>query len=206
MDITLNSVWKTTDTDALKTGLYRILDMNGDIDTVILFELEDNRASKPFFFSLQRFHLLVKTRVVVRSTFALPLYMLVDEDSLNQKSKSRRDENYKLIQLLIQNGNFLYDFTSSKRSQLLTRYAAEAGVNPRHLRLLLARYWRYGQNSYALLPAYSCSGAPGKERNPYTIPLGKKKKNRVLPMQRASTYILKSADKKILSGRLKNTI
>lgn len=203
MDITLNSVWKTTDTDALRTGLYRILYMNGDIDTVILFELEDNRASKPFFFSLQRFHLLVKTRVVVRSTFALPLYMQVDEDSLNQKSKSRRDENYRLIQPLIQNVNFVYDFTSSKRSPLLTRYAAEVGVNPRHLRLLLARYWRYGQNSYALLPAYSCSGAPGKERNPDTIPLGKKKKNRVLPMQRASTYILKSDDKKNIIRTLK---
>lgn len=203
MEITLNSVWRTNDTDVLKTGLYRILGMNGDTDTIILFELQDNRANKPFFFSLRRFILLVKTRIVVRTTYALPLYMLVDEDSLDQKSKNKRDENYSLILPLIQDGNFLYDFTSSLRSPILTRHASDAGVNPRHLRLLLARYWRYGQNIYALLPAYSRSGAPGKERNPDTIPLGKKKKNRVLPMQRASTYILKSEDKKNIIRTIK---
>ncbi len=203
MEITLNSVWKTNDTNVLKTGLYRILGINSDTDTIILFELHDNRANKPFFFSLRRFILLVKTRIVIRTTYALPLYMLVDEDSLDQKSKNKRDENYNLILPLIQDGNFLYDFTSSLRSPILTRHASDAGVNPQHLRLLLARYWRYGQNIYALLPAYSRSGAPGKERNPDTIPLGKKKKNRVLPMQRASTYILKSEDKKNIIRTIK---
>ncbi|HGH4678083.1 TPA: transposase [Enterobacter bugandensis] len=203
MEITLNSVWKTNDTDVLKTGLYRILGIYSDTDTIILFELQDNRANKPFFFSLRRFILLVKTRIVIRTTYALPLYMLVDEDSLDQKSKNKRDENYNLILPIIQDGNFLYDFTSSLRSPILTRHASDAGVNPQHLRLLLARYWRYGQNIYALLPAYSRSGAPGKERNPDTIPLGKKKKNRVLPMQRASTYILKSEDKKNIIRTIK---
>lgn len=203
MEITLNSVWTTNDTDVLKTGLYRILGIYSDTDTIILFELQDNRANKPFFFSLRRFILLVKTRIVIRTTYALPLYMLVDEDSLDQKSKNKRDENYNLILPIIQEGNFLYDFTSSLRSPILTRHASNAGVNPQHLRLLLARYWRYGQNIYALLPAYSRSGAPGKERNPDTIPLGKKKKNRVLPMQRASTYILKNEDKKNIIRTIK---
>jgi hypothetical protein len=203
MEITLNSVWKTNDTDVLKTGLYRILGIYSDTDTIILFELKDNRANKPFFFSLRRFILLVKTRIVIRTTYALPLYMLVDEDSLDQKSKNKRDENYNLILPIIQEVNFLYDFTSSLRSPILTRHASNAGVNPQHLRLLLARYWRYGQNIYALLPAYSRSGAPGKERNPDTIPLGKKKKNRVLPMQRASTYILKNEDKKNIIRTIK---
>lgn len=203
MEITLNSVWTTNDTDVLKTGLYRILGIYSDTDTIILFELQDNRANKPFFFSLRRFILLVKTRIVIRTTYALPLYMLVDEDSLDQKSKNKRDENYNLILPIIQESNFLYDFTSSLRSPILTRHASNAGVNPQHLRLLLARYWRYGQNIYALLPAYSRSGAPGKERNPDTIPLGKKKKNRVLPMQRASTYILKNEDKKNIIRTIK---
>lgn len=49
MEITLNSVWKTNETDALKTGLYRILGMYIDTDTLILFELQDNCANKPFF-------------------------------------------------------------------------------------------------------------------------------------------------------------
>ncbi|EUM20870.1 DDE-type integrase/transposase/recombinase [Enterobacter sp. BIDMC 26] len=203
MEITLNSVWKTNDTDGLKSGLYRILGMYIDTDTLILFELQENCTNKPFFFSLRRFILLVKTRVVVSATYALPQYMLVDEDSLDQKSKNKRDENYNLILPLIQDGNFLYDFTSSLRSSLLTHHASDAGVNPQHLRLLLTRYWRYGQNSYALIPAYSRSGAPGKERNPDTIPLGNKKKNRVLPMQRASTYILKNEDKKNIIRTLK---
>lgn len=203
MEIARNSVWEINDTDALKKGLYRLLDTNGDMDTIILFALQDNRTSKPFFFSLRRFMHLVKTRIAVRSNYVLPLYMLVDEDSLDPKSKHKRDENYRLIQPLIQDNNFLYDYTSSLRSPNLKRHASDAGADPQYLRILLARYWRFGQNSYALLPAYSHSGAPGKERNPDILPLGKKKKNRVLPMQRASTYILKSADKKNIIRSLK---
>ena len=62
MVIIKNSVWEISDTDDLKNGLYRVLDLNADLDIVILFELQDKRISKPFGLSLRRFDLMVRTR------------------------------------------------------------------------------------------------------------------------------------------------
>jgi len=196
MGITKNSVWKINNTDEIKTGLYRVLDLYIDQDIIILFEIQDKRISKPFVFSFERFSIMIKTRAIVHSSYTLPVYMQIDEDKIDQISKSKRNENYQLILPIIENKNFLIEYTSLQRSKVLSRYASSAGVNLQHLRIILARYWRYGQNIYGLLPAYSHSGAPGKERNPDRTQLGKRKKNRVLPMQRARTFILKSADKK----------
>jgi len=203
MVIIKNSVWEISDTDDLKNGLYRVLDLNADLDIVILFELQDKRISKPFGLSLRRFDLMVRTRTAVHSSYDLPVYMLVDEEHINKKSKNKRDENYQLIQPLIKDKDFLFEYALLLRSPALSRYASRIGVNSQHIRLLLTHYWRYGQNIYGLLPAYPHSGAPGKERKPDTVPLGKSKKNRVLPMQRASTFIVKDSDKKNIIKSLK---
>lgn len=203
MVIIKNSVWEISDTDDLKNGLYRVLDLNADLDVVILFELQDKRISKPFGFSLRRFDLMVRTRTAVHYSYALPVYMLVDEEHINKKSKNKRNENYQLIRPLINDRDFLFDYALSLRSPALSRYASRVGVNSQHIRLLLTHYWRYGQNIYGLLPAYPHSGAPGKERKANAVPLGKNKKNRVLPMQRASTFILKDSDKKNIIKSLK---
>lgn len=203
MVIIKNSVWEISDTDDLKNGLYRVLDLNADLDIVILFELQDKRISKPFSFSLRRLGLMVRTRTAVHSSYALPVYMLVDEEYINKKSKNKRNENYQLIQPLIKDKDFLFEYTLLLRSPALSRYASRMGVNSQHIRLLLTHYWRYGQNIYGLLPAYPHSGAPGKERKTNTVPLGKSKKNRVLPMQRASTFIVKDTDKKNIIKSLK---
>lgn len=196
MGITKNSVWESKNSDALKQGVYRVLYIDVDQDVIILFELQERRISKPFIFSFQRFSIMVKTQTVVRARFALPVYMLVDEDDIDPLSKRRRDENYQLILPLISDNRFLLEYAGSKRSTALIQYASDKDVNSLHIRMLLVLYWRYGQNIYSLLPAYSRSGAPGKERKTPAVPLGSKKKNRVLPMQRASTFILRDADKK----------
>jgi hypothetical protein len=203
MVIIKNSVWEISDTDDLKNGLYRVLDLNADLDIVILFELQDKRISKPFSFSLRRLGLMVRTRTALHSSYALPVYMLVDEEYINKKSKNKRNENYQLIQPLIKDKDFLFEYALLLRSPALSRYASRMGVNSQHIRLLLTNYWRYGQNIYGLLPAYPHSGAPGKERKTNTVPLGKSKKNRVLPMQRASTFIVKDTDKKNIIKSLK---
>lgn len=196
MGITKNSVWESNNSDELKRGLYRVLHIDVDRDAIILFELQERRISKPFMFPFQRFSIMVKTRTVVSSRFVLPFYMLVDEDDIDPPSKRKRDENYQLILPLIHDNKFLFEYALSKRSLALVKYASEKGVNSLHIRMLLVLYWRYGQNIYSLLPAYSKSGAPGKERKTTAVPLGRRKKNRVLPMQRTSTFIMRDTDKK----------
>jgi hypothetical protein len=203
MEITKNSVWKMNNTDELENGLYRVLDFDPDLNTIILFELQDKRKSKPFTFSFQRFSTMVKTRVIVPSSYPLPIYMLVDEGSINQESKNKRDKNYQLIQPLIKDKDFLFEYTLSQRSLVLSRYASDTGVSQQHIRMLLVRYWRYGQNIYGLLPAYPCCGAPGKERTSGALSLGKMKQNRILPMQRANTFIMNKNDKENISKSLK---
>ncbi|XGI78465.1 tn7-like transposition domain protein [Enterobacter hormaechei] len=196
MGITKNSVWESNNSDELKCGLYRVLHIDVDRDAIILFELQERRISKPFIFPFQRFSIMVKTRTVVSSRFVLPFYMLVDEDDIDPSSKRMRDENYQLILPLINDNKFLFEYALSKRSLALVKYASEKDVNSLHIRMLLVLYWRYGQNIYSLLPAYSKSGAPGKDRKTTAVPLGRKKKNRVLPMQRTSTFIMRDTDKK----------
>ncbi|EAB4666561.1 transposase family protein [Salmonella enterica] len=196
MGITKNTVWESKNSDELKQGVYRVLHIDVDRDAIILFELQERRISKPFILSFQRFSNMVKTRTVGRTRFVLPSYMLVDEGDIDPLSKRKRDENYQMILPLISDTTFLFEYAQSKRSAVLVKYASDKGVNSLHLRMLLVLYWRYGQNIYSLLPAYSKSGAPGKERKTTALPLGSKKKNRVLPMQRASTFLLKDTDKK----------
>ncbi len=195
MDITRNTVWQIENVEDMVGGLYRVLDFDVDLDIVILFEIQKKRMSKPFSFSFNKFSLMVRTKEVISATFANPPYMLVDEDKIEKVSREKRDNNFQLISSLINDKNFVFEYATFPRSNAVKNYAKKNNADHQKIRILLTQYWRHGQDLYALLPAYSNSGGSGKQRKVDDTPLGNRKKNRVLPMQRSQTFILSNAHK-----------
>lgn len=61
MELPRNSVWSVNDSDLLEDGLYRLLDIMQDVESVILYSLEDATV-RPIAVSLEAFIELVSSR------------------------------------------------------------------------------------------------------------------------------------------------
>lgn len=57
MELPRHSVWSVHDSELLKDGRYRLLDIFQDVESVILFSLDDTFAMiRPIAASLEMFH------------------------------------------------------------------------------------------------------------------------------------------------------
>lgn len=198
MNIVCNSVWLSTGGPGLPAGKYRILLTNGHADTLVLLSLTDARSVKPFEFGLDDFKRGISAGVYSLSEYELPGYMLQSEADINPASLEMRDRNFSLIQPLISDSIFLTAYSNRQRSPLLKEYAEKSNHNVTTLRVLLTLYWRYGMSKQALLPAYSMCGAAGGIREPGVVPLGRKKRSRVLLNSRSETYIIRAEDRQCI--------
>lgn len=203
MNIVRNTVWRIDNSEDMNEGLYRVLEFDVDLDAVILFKIQNKRTSKPFVFSFKEFSLMVKTREIVSVEYANPPYMLNDESKIDEKSRKKRNEDLRLIYPLISNDQFLIKYAMSARSTIVEKYAKENNTDHQKIRMLLTKYWRYGQDPYALLPAYPNSGGTGKQRKPGNTSLGNTKKNRILPKKRNQPFILSDVDKANMAKSIK---
>ncbi|ENM6584227.1 DDE-type integrase/transposase/recombinase [Vibrio alginolyticus] len=197
MELPRNSVWSVHDSELLKDGRYRLLDIFQDVESVILFSLDDTFATvRPIAVSLESFIELFSSRKAQKSHYELPSYLLVDEDNISDDHISRRDKNYGFIKGIVFNRSFVFDYATKKRSPQLAEYAKEIGVDRKSLARLLTLYWRNGQDKMALLPAFSKSGGAGRDRIPLTKPLGAPKQPRTTAFDRAAKFIVSDDDKK----------
>ena len=169
MELPRNSVWNVNDSDLLEDGFYRLLEIMQDVESVILFSLEDTTV-RPIAVSLEGFIELVSSRKAKKSHYELPAYLLVDEDNIPNEHIVRRDKNYDLIKGVISDSTFIFDYATKKRSHQLAEYAKQVNTDRKSLARLLSQYWRNGQDKMALLPAFSKSGGSGRERTPTTKP------------------------------------
>ena len=181
-----NSVWRISNSDLFEDGLYRLLDILQDIESIILFSLENSSTIvRPVAVSLESFIELVSSRKAKQTQYELPAYLLVDEENTPEGYISRRDKNYGLIEGVIFDQTFIFDYATKKRFPQLSEHAREMGVDRKSLARLLTLYWRYGQNKMALLPAFANSGGFGRERMPTSKPLGAPKQPRTLALERS---------------------
>ncbi|ELB2805204.1 transposase, partial [Vibrio alginolyticus] len=81
MELPRNSVWNVNDSDLLEDGLYRLLEIMQDIESVILFSLEVATV-RPIAVSLEGFIELVSSRKAKKDRYELPAYLLVDEENV----------------------------------------------------------------------------------------------------------------------------
>lgn len=194
MELPRNSVWRVKDSGLLEDGLYRLLDIIQDVESVILYSLEVT-AVRPIAVSLEGFIELVSSRKAKKAQYQLPAYLLVDEESIPSEHIARRDKNYNLIKGVISDSTFIFDYATKKRSPQLAEYAKQVNVDRKSLARLLSQYWKNGQDRMALLPAFSNSGGSGLERIPIAKPLGAPKQPRTLAVDRVAKYIVNDDDK-----------
>ena len=204
MELPRNSVWSLKDSDLLEDGLYRLLGIMQDVESVILYSLSDTSTTvRPIAVSLDGFIELVSSRKAKKAQYKLPTYLLVDEENISDEHIGRRDKNYDLIKGVISDSAFVFDYATKKRSPQLAEYAKKVNVDRKSLARLLTQYWRNGQDKMALLPAFSKSGGSGGERAPTTKPLGSPKQPRTIAVDRAAKFIVNDDDKNKFKKALK---
>ena len=204
MELPRNSVWRVNDSSLLEDGLYRLLDIMQDVESVILFSLADTSTTvRPIAVSLESFIELVSSRKAQKAHYELPTYLLVDEGNISDEHISRRDKNYGYIKGIVFDRFFVFDYATKKRVPQLAEYAKDVGVDRKSLSRLLTLYWRNGQDKMALLPAFSKSGGSGRDREPTTKPLGAPKQPRTIAINRADKFIVSDDDKKKFKKALK---
>ncbi|EAR55891.1 Tn7-like transposition protein B [Photobacterium sp. SKA34] len=204
MELPRNSVWSLKDSELLEDGLYRLLDIMQDVESVILYSLTDTSTTvRPVAVSLEGFIELVSSRKAKKAQYELPTYLLVDEENISDEHIARRDKNYDLIKGIISDSAFVFDYATKKRSPQLAEYSKKINVDRKSLARILTLYWRNGQDKMALLPAFSKSGGSGQERTLVTKPLGSPKRPRTIAVERVAKYIVNDDDKNKFKKALK---
>jgi len=204
MELPRNSVWEFKGSDLTEDCLYRILDIMQDVESVILFPLDNPSATvRPIALSIQAFTEQAKSQKAIKSEYILPNFILVDEAGISEEHIARRDKNFSLVKDIVVDRAFLFDYATKKRVPHLAEYAKNVGIDRKALSRLLTQYWRYGQDKMALLPAFSKSGGLGKERRPTNKPLGAPKKPRTVAIERSEKYIVSDVDKANFKKALK---
>ena len=158
---------------------------------------------RPFAISLGAFMEDIKNRKAKKSEFNIPNFLLIAEENIPEKHAARRDKNYALIEGVIFDRAFVFDYATKKRVPHLAEYARKVGIDRKALARLLTQYWRYGQDKIALLPAFSQSGGLGKDKKSTDKPLGAPKQSRTVALERAVKYIISDIDKSTFKKALK---
>ncbi|WP_202611221.1 DDE-type integrase/transposase/recombinase [Aeromonas caviae] len=166
MQVERNSVWEIADVDGLEDGTYRLLEHYADYALLVLFRLHDRKGLlRPIAISHSSFLEGLKRGCVKNTSFPIPCYQMVSEENINEAYRSKRDQRFELIEALVNQHNFLLEFSQSHRNKQVTGHAYRHGIPVQYLYRYLNLYWRYGQDRNALLPAYKYSGGLGKSRN-----------------------------------------
>ncbi|MFA0349748.1 transposase, partial [Vibrio sp. 10N.222.55.C6] len=165
MEIVRNSVWQFKRAEILGDGLYRVLEVLDALDCVILFPLSQTSTTiRPVAVSIEGFIQQSKRRKIQRSEYNVAPHLLIDESEIPTPQRERRDKNFRLIEGIVNNHDFLFDYATKKREPYLAQYAKTVGSDRKSIARLLTQYWQNGQEKMALLPAFARSGGAGKER------------------------------------------
>ncbi|MDN5006967.1 transposase [Enterobacter hormaechei] len=202
MKIIKNSVWSVSKTEGLPDALYRVLALYKETGTIVLYELNDNKITRPKLFYIQPFKLGVQERNIVHFNYPIPVWMMATENDIPDKNRIRRDKNFSLISPLLSDPEFLFLYALNERSPLLRNYAKDNNISYSTIKKLLSNCWKYGRGKQSLTPAYARSGGNGVKKTVKSVAVGRKKKGRALIDGRAETYIMRERDsaniKKIL--------
>ena len=204
MKLVKNSVWNVRKVDGVPSGLYRVLQIFEDIPCLILFYLENPKGiTRPIAIELDKFSRCIKQKRILEESFLLPPHLLLSEEEINKSYKMIRDENFLLIEGLVSDPEFIFDYATKNRVPRLAKHANGKGKARTTISRLLNSYWRYGQDKNALLPAYQYSGGAGQQRKVSEKPIGAPKTSRTLAVKRPKTFIVTDTDKNNIRKSLK---
>ncbi|EAS5031595.1 transposase [Salmonella enterica] len=202
MKIIENSVWSVSGVEGLSDVLYRVLALYSETGSMVLYEISDNKITRPKFFYIEPFKLGIQAKKIVQLNYQIPVWMMATEDEIPEKNRLRRDKNFALITPLISDREFLFLYALNERSPILRNYATNNNISYTTIRQLLSNYWKYGRGKQSLTPAYAKSGGVGGKKSLKSVSVGRKKKGRVIVDGRSDIYVMSDLDtaniKKIL--------
>jgi len=202
MKIIENSVWSISGVEGLSDALYRVLALYNETGSMVLYELSDNKITRPKFFYIAPFMLGMQANNIAHFNYQIPVWMMATEDEIPKKNRLRRDKNFALISPLLSDPEFLFLYALNERSPLLRNYARANNVSYSTLKQLLSTYWKYGRGKQSLTPAYAKSGGIGGKKTLESVSVGRKKRGRVIVDGRPDIYVMTDQDavniKKIL--------
>jgi putative transposase len=204
MEVSINSVWDFEEFDGFINGQYRVLAVLSQYKELIIFPLiESNKTSRPKLIPTKKFEDAYTNKQIRSAEYNLPSYHLIHDDQIDIKHLRIRDKNFSKIEGLIENISFLYDISYKKTVPALTRHALLVDSDRKSISRLLNRYWLFGQNKNAFLPAYKNCGAMGKHRIAKGSSLGAPTQPRTLALAPSSKFLLQNIDKDNIRKSLK---
>jgi hypothetical protein len=95
MKIEINSVWQVKGVDGIEDGKYRVLDTYSDVAIVVVYNLaEKSLLKRPKLVDLADFSAGIERGDITPDLYKTPYYQLVDEESIPDKYKEKRDSKY----------------------------------------------------------------------------------------------------------------
>lgn len=166
--IYVNEVYKYLEED----NYIRIIEIDNDLDRFYYVILYKNVAS-PISYSLSSFLDEINKELVLK--IPDPYFRSVDEDSISDKEKDRRDANWQIVNDAwnTKKEELLSDNT---RSKIYKQIEISNNLSEMKVRRLFTRFFQRGMNKNAMLSDYSNSGGKGKDKNLSSIKTGRPKK------------------------------
>ncbi|WP_429087345.1 hypothetical protein [Brassicibacter mesophilus] len=138
----------------------RIISQDEDDNSVYVISLEKN-TSMPMKVDIPSLQAELENDLLIK--IINPYLKNIDEESLNEKQKEKRDNDWLLINN-IWNDHKEKLLNKRIRNEFLKKEAIKLGVTDIKLKRILTRFWQRGMNKNALLPDYINSGGKGKNK------------------------------------------
>ncbi|BDX08440.1 transposase [Planctobacterium marinum] len=195
-----NQVWNLKNASPAPHGRYRILAILEEIETLILFPVDDaSEHIRPRVLLIPTFMALAKQGNASVADYDLPSNFLVDENDLPVIHRQKMDANYDCIEDLVNDKLFLFDCATKERVRAIAKQAKKVGRDRKELSRLLTLYWRYGQTKISLAPKFHLCGGAGKDKTFTDKANGAKIKPRTLAVKKREKYIVRDKDREIFS-------
>ena len=157
MKISVNDVFEPVTELSLLSTMARAIHLDEKHDALIVMDLTDP-PRKPYSIGLEEFRVSLVSGDTKPVVMAVPEFLLVLEEDLDERARRDRDQKWALIAPLLDPAYPGQIFVHGEMGRLVSDRAAEAGVQRKTLYRLLYRYWFYGQVRNALLNNYSAVG------------------------------------------------
>jgi len=149
----------------------------------------------PMGLGLQQLSMSISGGDIKLAMIKTPEYLLVLEDSLNDKRKQDREKKWNVIAPLVNSDIPGKIFYAGEMGKMVASRAAELGIHRNEIYRLLYKYWINGQVKNALLNNYAGVGVPERQYNAAKPP-GRKPKFQGVDL--TPTKFLGPTDKKCI--------
>lgn len=150
MNISVNDVFEPVTELSLLSTMARVLHLDEKNDALVVIDLIEP-PRKPYSIGLEELRVSLASGHTKPVVTAVPEFLLVLEEDLDEGARLDRDQKWALIAPLLDPAYPGQIFFRGEMGRLVGNRAAEIGMQRKTIYRLLYRYWFYGQVRNALL-------------------------------------------------------